>query len=565
MELSHSLVDALTRPKFVLEHSRLRDHFKQPQLARFIPWDLSPLNPKNRVDSLGEAGSRWRIDGGTACGTCLFAVPLDLLPELPPLRIFIFLPDQTTYPPALRVSLNASHNVALRHGPAIAQLPVSRYVCVALDYHCSKDPGLLRRYLGLPFGSRMVFDRIAANPADMCLTLVPNYGLERNILTVQRLHDLWPDIEHAAWPPVVDVSSLRLELQIHDTVSLVRAQDFDDIVIFKSAFESLPHLYHELRFLLTAPPHPHVMPKPLAIVTKRTNFGGKHGVVGFILKHFPAGSIRDILPARQRAGQLPTPLKLSWCRQVAAALLHIREAAGTCFADLRPDNVLLDEDDSIVLCDFEQRGNWHEWCAPEILFRQYVENIRSLVSPGTRYGPLLDGFPCLASTPVEAKNAAWFTLSEAAQDKAAVYSLGLFVYVVFEGLSSVRRSIANEWPEDPQVEFPATRYTPDAVMRLVRRCTVDAPEWAEGSGSKRQQRVVRIGAVAYPESRLNLEPGTAEATDAVLDAALGWWTAELERANEFVMSSAWRNGEVGSGRVTLREALDALNSLAKVH
>ncbi|KAM0268545.1 hypothetical protein ACHAQH_009951, partial [Verticillium albo-atrum] len=46
-------------------------------------------------------------------------------------------------------------------------------------------------------------------------------------------------------------------------------------------------------------------------------------------------------------------------------------------SDLRPDNVLLDDKDNVVLCDFEQRGNWHEWSAPEVLFRQYMENIHT--------------------------------------------------------------------------------------------------------------------------------------------------------------------------------------------
>lgn len=66
--------------------------------------------------------------------------------------------------------------------------------------------------------------------------------------------------------------------------------------------------------------------------------------MGFLLRYFAAGSLRDILPARQRAGTLPAHVKLRWCRQVVAALVHIQKASGTFYSDLRPDNVLLASD-----------------------------------------------------------------------------------------------------------------------------------------------------------------------------------------------------------------------------
>jgi serine/threonine protein kinase len=148
--------------------------------------------------------------------------------------------------------------------------------------------------------------------------------------------------------------------QVHDTVSNVEAPGgyLDGIAVFKSGVASFDHTYHELRFLLTVPPHAFIMPRPLAIVTKKAVFGAKRGVVGFLFRHFPAGSIRDILPSRQRTRTLSNEVKLKWSRQAIAAMLHIHESVGSFYSDLRPDNALLDEDgDNVVLCDFEQRGN----------------------------------------------------------------------------------------------------------------------------------------------------------------------------------------------------------------
>ena len=76
-------------------------------------------------------------------------------------------------------------------------------------------------------------------------------------------------------------------------------------------------------------------------------------------------------------------MQIKWVKQIASALLHLRYACRTFYSDLRPDNVLLNCTESgvleedIVLIDFEQRGNWYEWCAPEIRYRMYVEHIRN--------------------------------------------------------------------------------------------------------------------------------------------------------------------------------------------
>jgi len=570
MELSHSLIDAVWRPKFVLELERgnLRRWLDPTShLVGSPPWQLSPMNPKNRVDSLDIAHSGWRVDGGTICGTRLFATPIRLLPTLPPLGISILLPDQTTFPPALRSTLDAAASVPLRSGPAIANLGIARHICRALDHQCAIDSRLLQVYRSLPFGSELVFDAVKQNPTEMELTVMPNYTLEQSTKTLSALRGLWPDIPSENWPEAVDHASLRLVRQIHDTVCLVETPKFDGGVIFKSAVGSVDHIYHELRFLLTVPPHPHVMPRPLGIVTKRSAFGGKRGVVGFLLRFFPAGTLRDILPERQRAGTLSNRLKLNWCRQVTEALIHIRETSDTFVSDLRPDNVLLDESESVILCDFEQRGNWHEWCAPEVLFRQYAENIRANLPvsgmDSLQYRQLLAGYTQqsgVTENRVQAANRPWFLLPIAAQNKATVYSLGLFIYTVFEGLSNVRPNIANQWPIDPDIEFPMIRHTPPTVMDLVRRCTSCAEDLGQRCAAQSPcARVVRRGGWLYPEGQTDLERGSVTAARVVLDVAFSWWSNELDKAEKFLQTDEWRSQQMGLERPSLQEVLQGLD------
>lgn len=570
MEFSHLLVDAIWRPSFLLKYYGLRDHL-QPSSGRLgtPSWDQSPLNPRNRVDSLETSFSRWRIDGATICGTCIFAIPLDLLPNLPPLRIMLHISDQTDYPAALRHSLDACIGVPLRDGKAIARLGLARHLCRALDYHCAQHPDFLAEYIKLPFGSKLIFEDVTADVADMRLDVERDYYVETHMKTLQALQQLWPDVAQDEWPPVVGIDELRLVKQFNETVALVEYPG-QSLAVFKSVSDSLEHTYHELHFLLTCAPHPHIMPRPLAVITKKSVFGGKNGVLGFLLQYYPVGSLRDVLPARQRTNTLSNSDKLRWCRQVASALAHIH-GMGTFYSDLRPENVLLDSKENAVLCDFEQRGNWYEWCAPEVLYRQYVENIRARLpdrvinSPYDRllkeyaqsHSPSASACYTPAESRIEARNRPWFALPPAAREKAVVYSLGLFIYCVFEGLSNVQRNVANQFPIDPDVEYPVFQQTPEDLQKVIQQCLIDTPDW-QAVALPQTFRVVRVNGLLYPETQTDLERDTHVTFEIVMDTFLKFWGVELMRAEKFLDSPEWKKGDFGANRASLREVVNAL-------
>ncbi|KAL5001510.1 hypothetical protein BDV10DRAFT_192125 [Aspergillus recurvatus] len=576
MELSHLIVDAVWRPSFLLKYHELQDHL-QPSAGRLgsPSWESSFLNPRNRVETLDTASSRWRIDGATICGTCVYAIPLDLLPNLSPLRVLLYLSDQTEYPAALRQSLDACTGVPLRDGNAISRLGLAKHLCRALDHHCAQNPGFLQEYSRLPFGSKLIFEDITPDVADMRLDVERDYHVESNMKTLQCLQQSWPDVAREAWPPAVDINELRLVKQLNEAVSLV---DFlgQSLAIFKSASDSLHHMYHELRFLLTCPPHPHIMPRPLAVVIKKSAFGGRNGVVGFLLQYFKGGSLRDILPARQRSATLSDTVKLRWCRQVASALTHLYEM-GTFYSDLRPDNVLLDSEENAILCDFEQRGNWYEWSPPEVLYRQYAENIRARLPDRVIKSPydcLLKGYArshslstsaCYtpAESPIEARNRAWFALPPSAREKATVYNLGLFIYCVFEGLSNVQRNVANQFPIEPEVEYPTFRRTPEALRKIIQHCTGDTPDSGTSKLQSVSPRVVRVNGLLYPETRTDLEPDTRLTFNAVMDTLLEFWSTELMRAERFLESADWGAGDFGRDRASLRDVVGALESCSE--
>ena len=525
------------------------------------------------------------------CGRQFYAVPTHLLPNLVPLRIDVFIPDQEQYPQDLRTNLHSSFSVCMRH-PRLEHLGISGHLCRALDHYCGQNSDFLRDYQKLPFGSKLVFENISADVKAMSLTVVPAHDLERQLLSVASLQKLWQQqIPPHSWPKIIDLECMILKRQLHDSISLVGIQDksacpSNEDLIFKSSTNGPKFIYHELKFLLSNPPHKNVMDRPLYVVTKKSNFGGKHGVCGFILPFYPLGSIRDILPYRALSGTLKPRQQFEWSRQLVSALIHIRDVTGTFYSDLRPDNVLLsgsagDKSQNIILCDFEQRGNWHEWCAPEVLYGMYAENLRaspSSVDFSNVPQNLVDAYWRNNVFRIQSKrkdlrfgphgsNSAWFSLSPQSQEKAQVYTLGLLLYCVFEGVSNVRVSLANAWPYEPDIEFPEFRRTPLLMQELIRRCTIDAPEWEhEQDGAARGVHkcplgLTRLDGRLYPRGQAFSYVGSSDAVEAVLEATQAWWEREVERARKFFESDDWQTDNIGGNRPTLREVLAMLDNI----
>lgn len=132
------------------------------------------------------------------------------------------------------------------------------------------------------------------------------------------------------------------------------------------------YLYHELRQLLIIQSHPNVMARPTHLITKKCTFGSKTAVLGFTLELHVHGSLRDLIPFLQVHNQVSLADKAKWSVQLASALVHLRETCGIFYPDLRLDNIVLTGSGDVVMVDFEQRGVWCEFAAPEVNAIEYV-------------------------------------------------------------------------------------------------------------------------------------------------------------------------------------------------
>jgi serine/threonine protein kinase len=112
------------------------------------------------------------------------------------------------------------------------------------------------------------------------------------------------------------------------------------------------------------------MPPPTTFVT--ISFG----------KHDPpvvCGSLQPLYPGRdvgarleesnrkKKGGEerLPLALKARWCANMSAAIAHVHRVAHTYHMDIKPGNFIVDGDDNLILCDWEQSDAPATTLAPE--------------------------------------------------------------------------------------------------------------------------------------------------------------------------------------------------------
>ena len=138
-------------------------------------------------------------------------------------------------------------------------------------------------------------------------------------------------------------------------------------------------ILHEMAFLRTIPPHPHIMSSPVGYISRTYN--SKRVLCGYLVKYYTGGSLAE--PERAAA---PLATRVKWAFQIASGLHHLHRVAHTYHGDIKLDNVVLDENGDAVLVDLEQGRANEENAAPEL-------HAASIVSVGD------DGRLCYCTRP----------------------------------------------------------------------------------------------------------------------------------------------------------------------
>ena len=555
----------------------------ESELQNSIRWALSPLNPKNRVDNLASAVHlppliQWHMSGCSVDGSQFYAYPQFALGR-PPLFIDVYIPDQCQHPPALRLLLKSGATVTCPQDQ-VGNLGISRHVLHALAVWSSHIPGFEAQYQILPFGSRIVVENIASNVHDMRISMVPNHKLEHELLSLTELQELWqssPDKELEIIVDSISLSSLELLDHTHETISIVTIPYLHDRTtrfVFKAVkparFAPInpTQTYYELKLLLAMAPHPNITARPLYVVTGTP----KLGICGFILPYYPGGSLLEVLTLTST-----TPLldRIRWSHQITSALLHIHtRTIARYHADLKPDNVMLTAGGDAALVDFEQRGGWVSWIAPEVCCIWYLVVIARSTAISSeitgRYTRALQRLVAVSSEDTSYRDVAWTYLSIRERESAMVFALGKVLWCIFENQPTIYTDVgwgmtreAATWVDDEHSwRFPAFRRTPEAVRGWIERCTAGADEWDIRRG--RSVCFDLENGVFVPVGDAG---GRAKGDESrTQQAAKAWWERRVTEAEAFL--EARIRGEDYNGiqaaartRPALRDVLDMLEEL----
>ncbi|KAL7913135.1 hypothetical protein GGI35DRAFT_278781 [Trichoderma velutinum] len=536
--------------------------------AREISWDESPLNPKNRIDSLEPpARPLWRIDGCTAFGTQFYAVPL-FMESIPPFRIDVFIPEPATLSRELRSVLDMDVAFYTRDASRISQLGVTQHVLRLLQYWTSTLDDPRQIYQNVPFGSRIVFNNLPRDVSQVQVSIAPTYYLERQMLSVASFESFWGS--HLDLPPTVDIHDVVYLSQLHDSVCLIEYEG--RTWIFKALTSYTKYLYHELRQLLSIKAHPNIVARPVHLITKKCSFGSKTAVLGFTLEFHVHGSLRDLIPFLQVHDQVSLADKVKWSVQLASALVHLRETSSIFYPDLRLDNIVLSESGDVVMVDFEQRGVWCEFAAPEV---NAIEYVRLLAVDDEIPSHIVDKYAEMLTSmlpgweemgqgedyvwPSKGYNVPWACLTPKEQEACEVYMLGRVLWCIFESNSAPQRAavwLSYRW--EPLVEFPGYTRTPPAMRDLIDRCT-------RGRQAGLSRLIVRRRDKLVLREFENTNESTAKE---VQKTARDWWAKEIADSEAWLKERAegLKRGDWNENyydRPSLREVREELTKFLK--
>ncbi len=536
-------------------------------------WEASQLNPKNRIDSLDPLDDPlWRIDGATGLGTQFYAFPL-FLADIPPMRLDVFICEGASYPPLLRALLDLDQAFHIRDAERIRRLGISRYILRILQLHTHSGGNLGRDavaelYERGPFGSRILIQQLSLNIRDCQIRIHHNHALERDLLSYRDLKSMWSTDAAKAeteYPPQLSMDNLVLVRQLYDSISLVHLRGGEEmpgsdskLFLLKSVTSQVKFMYHELHELLfRIPSHANIIAKPMHVVTKQCLFGRKTGVVGFTLHYHPLGTLRDTLPLLRIHSRLELWAQFRWATQLATAMCAIwRNGHHTFYPDLRLDNIVSSASGDVVLIDFEQRGVWCGFSAPEVEFfenlrilamddpesdyaipddvrEQYREELAKYIKSGDEESLETLMEETKYSKTGASYNIAWLCLGQEEREAAMVYMLGRVLWCIFEGMSAPHRgAIWQSYRWEPEVEFPRFHRTPPEVRNLILRCFGE-------TSAREQTQFVRVASKVYMKETSN-PTGYVLSADNLGAKAKAFWGEKLREGDKWLKARSQR-------------------------
>jgi len=113
------------------------------------------------------------------------------------------------------------------------------------------------------------------------------------------------------------------------------------------------------------PPHPNIQPIPKILVSVH-NADSDSVLMGHLSTFFTKGDLSTLITTANSTGtQISLLQKAKWCHQMSLAIVHTHRAMHTFHMDIKPGNFVVDDEENLLLIDWEQSGAPATTLAPE--------------------------------------------------------------------------------------------------------------------------------------------------------------------------------------------------------
>lgn len=254
------------------------------------------------------------------------------------------------------------------------------------------------------------------------------------------------------------------------------------------AQEEVKAFKRSLKLLETMPSHPNILPAPKLLATLSNLSANTTVICGALYPYYSKGNLAEqIDKSNSAATKIPLPLKAKWCLQMANALLHTHYVAKTYHMDIKPGNFTLDDNQDLILIDWEQTDAPITTVAPELdgtwdakeVWQGPSDDPTSITVKYTKYqGPERRNMP--EATPGNNGWNVWNSLLEwqktcpRASELAEVFSLGRTMWILLRQYNSDHFEDV-ERTEEIKEDWDASEDIPATWKEMVDRCLERKP------------------------------------------------------------------------------------------
>jgi serine/threonine protein kinase len=119
------------------------------------------------------------------------------------------------------------------------------------------------------------------------------------------------------------------------------------------------------KLIADMPPHPNIQLPPKILVSIRSS-DDDSVLMGHLSTFFARGDLGTVITAAKSTGtQISQQQNAKWCQQMSLAIAHNHRVMHTFHMDIKPGNFIVDEEENLLLIDWEQSGAPATMLAPE--------------------------------------------------------------------------------------------------------------------------------------------------------------------------------------------------------